>query len=136
MVAAGDRYWFNLEFEPQNSLVRALHFGPCTLDDLKGFVDAVFTDSHWKTGMNVLSDFRQADPSDFSGDDMRQYVAYSKKYAGEAVGTKVATVVESPLNFGIVRIWDAEAEIQASPIENKLFDSLEAAEDWLGVPRK
>lgn len=136
MVAGGETYRFELAFDTDHGLVRAVHSGKCSLADLTGFVDAVLTDPRWKPGMNVLSDFRKADPSEFSGDDMRQYVAHCLNYFSETIGTKVASVVESPLNYGIIRIWDAEAEIQKSPIENRIFDSMEEAENWLGVPQK
>ena len=136
MAGKQEGYWFEIEFDPEAGLVRAAHFGRSTPDDLRRFIDALLTDPRWKPGMKLISDFRCNDPSSFSADDLRDCVAHEVGYAVQTAGTKVATVVDSPLAYGISRIWLAQAALQGSPIEYRIFDSVEAAERWLGVRAK
>lgn len=136
MVADGDAYGFSLEFDTEIGLVRAVQWGKVHLKDWVGFADAILTDPRWKPGMSLLSDIRKADLSEFTFDDMQQYVTHVLTYERETVGTRVATVVATSLNFGVIRMWDAQAEIQQTPVQNRVFQSMDEAEAWLGVARE
>ena len=129
-------YRFEIEFDLERGLVRTEHFGRSTADGLKRFIDAMLTDPRWQPGMDVITDFRSSDPSLLSAENMRDCVAYTAGYAGRTLGTKVATVVDSPLSYGISRIWSAQVAMQGAPIEFRIFDTVKAAERWLTVGRR
>lgn len=135
MDGSDHQYRFEIEFDQNAGLARAAHFGRSTPDDVKRFIDTLVTDPRWRPGMNLLTDFRGNDPSMLNTDDLRDCVAHMVGYAAETVGTKVATVVDSPLSYGISRIWEAQAAMQGSSIEFRIFDTVKAAERWLKVPR-
>lgn len=129
-------YRFVLEFDIGNNVVRAVHWGVCTLPDLKKSVDAVVTDPRWTPGMGVFTDFREANASRLSSEDMRNYAVHLGSHTAAIAGSRAATIVDKPLNFGMVRVWEAHAAIQGHPVEHRLFQSVEEAEAWLGWARK
>ncbi|MBE0532851.1 MAG: hypothetical protein IH626_18675 [Rhodospirillales bacterium] len=131
-----ESYRFELQFDAERNMVRAFHAGLCTLPLLKAFLDAIVNDPRWAAGMMLLSDFRQTDASHLSNDDMREYAAHTARYFDRIAGSKAATVADKPLNFGMVRVWEAFAAIRETPIEHRVFQTLEEAERWLGVPPK
>ena len=129
-------YRFEIEFDSEKGLVRTEHFGRSTADGLKRFIDALLTDPRWRPGMNVITDFRNSDPSLLSAENLRDCVAYTIGYVERTVGTKVATVVDSPLSYGISRIWGAQIAMQGAPTEFRIFDTEKAAERWLTTGRR
>ena len=129
-------YRFEIEFDTEEGMVRTEHFGRSTAEGLKRFIDAVLTDPRWLPGMNLITDFRGSDPSLLSAENLRECVAYTVGYAERAVGTRVATVVNSPLSYGISRIWGAQVAMQGAPTEFRIFDTVKAAERWLKAGRR
>lgn len=50
---------FELTFDEERNRVSAVQWGRRTLENFKGFVDAIVGDPRWKLGMSLLADFRR-----------------------------------------------------------------------------
>lgn len=129
-------YRFDLDFDAEHNVMRAVQVGRCTLCDLKTFIDALLTDPRWTPGMRLFNDFRRADASGLSNDDLREYLWHALKHTEAIVGARSATVVDSPVNYGVVRVWEAFAALEDAPFVHRVFRSVEEAACWLGVPAK
>lgn len=124
---------FELTFDEKRNVMYAVHCGQYTLPLLKKYTDAIVNHPRWRPGMSLLADFRRADASQLSSEDVQTYVQYSRQFSEKMVGTRVATVADKPLNFGMIRVWEAYASIEGSVLEYRLFKTVEEAEAWLVV---
>jgi hypothetical protein len=107
--------------------------GPATVRDLSVFIDEVLKDDRWRSGMNVIVDYRLAELNDLTSSDAHA-LADTVKGLKDKVGTgRVAHVVSRTVDFGMVRMWENLIEDQVS-FDFRVFYSMDDALRWIVSP--
>jgi hypothetical protein len=81
----------------------------------------------------ALWDLSEADLVAIATDEIRNLAQYGSQLAAARTECKTAIVFSSPFEYGLGRIFQTFAEMDATAVELKLFHSLEEAMEWLGV---
>ena len=64
-------------------------------------------------------------------DSIYDYAVYMKKHGEILPKLKLASVVNSKVHYGIVRMWEMLVECTGIPIDHKVFKDMEEARNWL-----
>ena len=89
-------------------------------------------DSQFKSGMDILWDFRQVKTENMRADQIREIVSFIKNNQEKrGANYRVALVVSRDIDFGLARMY--EAYTQELPFQLQIFKQLSAAEDWLNT---
>ena len=118
-------------YEFEKDLTIHKFVGMVTARELSDLIDTQFKTK--KVTLNNIWDFRGADVSKLSSDDLLALVKLAKHYENQRPGRKVAHVVTEDLAFGIGRMYTAFTEFEDLDFEVELFRSIEQAKEWLGV---
>lgn len=81
----------------------------------------------------ILWDFAQADLSALKTEELRAFAAEARLRARSRKGGKTALVFSRDSNFGLGRLFEALAEMEAVPFEVRSFRSMKKARSWLGL---
>ncbi len=136
MVADENKFGFELHFERDAGLVRLVYRGTAHLNGLIEATDTLINRRLWQPRMKILTDLRNVDMSDLNSDDFRNLAAHVSAYDHRHLASKSAAVVNKPLEYGLSRVFMTNAEMDDVPTEQKLFGTVEEAEEWLGVKKE
>ena len=100
-----------------------------TAKELQDAVLALLAHPDHIDGMESIFDFREADLLNISQEDISGYAKWLSPYLPR-LATKVATVVERDLEFGIIRMWNTYSEGIAEQ-SRMIFRDMDAAREWL-----
>ena len=118
------------EFDPVTGLVTLTVAGHVDGVGIKEALQGVVDDPRFRSGADILWDFRQATGQDPSGggiQDLVSFVASIKDRRG--TGYRVALVASGDLEYGFARMYEAYAE--HLPFELMVFRDLDEARRWL-----
>lgn len=99
------------------------------------FVDTmrdVFIDSRFRPGFAILADRSRVEPPTVTY--IRQVSEFMRNYRAELTGTRWATVVASPVGFGMARIGQAINDDM--PVKLEIFTSVDEALSWLRIAQR
>jgi hypothetical protein len=83
----------------------------------------------------LLWDLTSADIRKLSASDVRDFVDLTNSLTGPRAGGKTAVVVETPLAFGMGRMYELSKDAtDQRGIGHKTFRDRKTALEWLGVP--
>ena len=85
-------------------------FGAAEVAGFGRYLEALFGDPRWHSGMNALCDLTELDAHAMTVEDVRRLVDL---HAGRdcEIGAGVAAIAAgSPVNYGLVRMWEALVE--------------------------
>jgi hypothetical protein len=82
---------------------------------------------------HALWDLSEAELSGLTSDEISNLAQYGSQLASNRAAGKTAIVFTSPFEYGLGRIFQTFVEMKATPVELKLFRSLDEAKQWLGV---
>ncbi|MHB8059883.1 MAG: hypothetical protein ACYDHO_03505 [Gaiellaceae bacterium] len=83
----------------------------------------------------LVWDLSGADIRKLSAPDVRDFVNLTNSLTGPRAGGKTAVVVETPLAYGMGRMYELSKDAtDERGIEHKTFRDRQSALEWLGVP--
>ena len=104
--------------------------GTISSADIIKALHGLLQDSQFKSGMDILWDFRQVKTENMRADQIREIVSFIKNNQEKrGANYRVALVVSRDIDFGLARMY--EAYTQELPFQLQIFKELSAAEDWL-----
>jgi hypothetical protein len=111
-------------------LVVVTYIGPISLDDIRDIQELSRRDPAFDPAFRVLFDGLRGDFSKLSADDLRRIARNTPM----GPGARRAFVVNSEVNYGLVRMFGSLSENEGLGFPFALFDSMEAAIRWLNSP--
>ena len=85
---------------------------------------------------NVVWDFTHATEVAISGDELRAIIQYTGEHAHLRPAGTTVLVVNTTLKYGLARMASAYAELEATPWDMKIFETLDAALGWIKQSRR
>ena len=119
-------------FEEQN-LVVTRPVGAITNEELLAYYRGRLDEGTLRPGLRELVDGRGIEEFGVDPEGQRRLAELLEEYADRLEGVRWAFVARRPLTFGMFRMF--EAQKSNLPFETSVFESLELALEWLGVPR-
>ena len=101
-----------------------------TLDDLLKANAEIIEHDNFSAIDRQLWIFQSVNSIEMSGDDIRALIQKAQFVEGLPSGLRLAIVSDTPLAFGLGRMYEALAD--AAPWEVMIFYKLAEAEEWLG----
>lgn len=123
------------EFHPEKGYVVMTTSGKA---EVAGFIQSnhdMVAHPEWKPGMNLLLDHRQLNSNELGSEEVRKLASSGFVFKGLTRETRIATVVETRLGFGLMRMWEAYVENE-SPTHHRIFETPEEAAQWLETEYK
>ncbi len=108
-------------------LVVLRYEGMTSFADFAATMRDVFTDSRFGPGFAILADRSNVEPPTVTY--IRQVSEFMRSYRAELTGTRWATVVASPVGFGMARIGQAINDDM--PVKLEIFTTVDEALKWL-----
>jgi hypothetical protein len=106
--------------------------GTISSADIIKTLHGLLQDSQFKSGMDILWDFRQVKTENMKADQIREIVSFIKNNQEKrGAHYRVALVVSRDIDFGLARMY--EAYTQELPFQLQIFKTLSSAEDWLNT---
>lgn len=118
---------------PEAKLTVYAATGAMTVDDVSNTITACLTEN---PTLLVIWDIREAFFSGVTGDDLRRVVIRARPLAESRAGGKTAIVCSRGVDYGLARLFQIYVELYEAPIDIQVFDSMDAATEWLGIDRK
>lgn len=118
-----------LRTDPEKGIAYIKMSGNLQKKDILEAFDVAVADKRYRSGMNRLWDYRDADLSALDSATIAEMAQYSSKFPDGINDAKVAFLVGRKLEFGLTRMFAAYASEMSSTV--KVFYSLEDAEAWL-----
>lgn len=124
---------YTIMFDNEMSCFIVSATGPATVRDLHDFIDEVLGDERWRSGMNVIVDYRLAELNDLTSSDAHALAGLVKKLKEKVGAGRVAHVVSRAVDFGMIRMWENLIEDQVS-FDFRVFYSMDDALGWIVSP--
>jgi hypothetical protein len=102
--------------------------GPTGYEDVRRYLDTLFADPRYMTGMSGLIDCRGV-KSLFTVADLRKLAADIKHRPELRARSKSAVIASSNLVYGLLRMYEVFSE--GDPVEMRVFRKPEEAMAWL-----
>ena len=104
--------------------------GIFSFDDLTKMVEQVIEDPKWKTGMNVIADFRDVDVKGLNVKEIYEAKNLHVQYNDIAGEGKIATILGSNLAYGFSRIYQA---ISSTHVKSRFmaFRNYDSGVEWI-----
>lgn len=119
-----------ISFDPDLPYVCLKSTGVITPSEFTNVFRDLVAHPQWKKGMNVLSDYMEADGRKLTAEEVR---GMSEGYAAmaDAMGSgRSALVVSESLQYGLARMWISWTEMKVQR-EVRVFTSMDEARAWL-----
>jgi hypothetical protein len=98
--------------------------------DILDAFDLAVTSEKYREGMGRLWDFTEIDLTSLESLAIPAMAQHSLKFPAGIRDVKVAFAVNTPLEFGLVRMFQSYSDMHAKTTV-KVFDTVEEAEAWL-----
>jgi len=87
-------------------------------------------DPAFKPSLDTMCDFSDTHSTPTLS-ELRELIAIIQEHAVEIGPTKVAILTSKPITFGVARVFEALADLEATPLQVKVFFGRQAAWKWL-----
>lgn len=104
--------------------------GEATVQGFDAYLREALGDPRWRAGMNILADFTDLDLSSLSAKDIQHLASMHEVYREQLDSPAVAVVAGRPVNFGLVRMWEAIVEGRVD-LRTRPFYTVNEAEAWI-----
>lgn len=120
----------DIQFHPQAGYVQLTTSGEASVEGFQRMHREMIAHERWRRGLNLLMDHRRLDSTGLRGTDVQRMSMWRGDLRNLPDGVKIATVVETDLGFGLMRMWETltEGVLRA---EHRIFRSLDEAKEWL-----
>jgi hypothetical protein len=125
---------YTFEFDNHRGYVLVTTSGKASIDGFQRMHRDMLAHPGWNGNLNLLSDHRQLDSHEISAEDVQHMSLWRADLKQLPDRIRIATVVETDLGFGLMRMWEGLTEgfLRA---DRRIFRSLEEAKAWLEEPR-
>jgi hypothetical protein len=114
----------------EENLVQNTIVGVFTYEEFRNLMDNIMNDERFKPSMHMFWDFRQADVSDFSTDQINRASIYmERKQKKRGDGYRVAILVNKTVDYGLGRMYQAFSD--SLPFDLQIFYDEQQAMDWI-----
>ena len=117
--------------DKENDLVHRVVTGTNTTDEVLESLQAVLSHPDYRPGMRSLTDLREMKHL-ADANDIKRLARFLVGQANRLKPAKVAVVVSSQASYGMMRML--QVYCSELPIAIEIFDDLDEAERWLGLP--
>ena len=122
-------YSYDIDEEKRLILVKVT--GAVTANDIRAFREEIGKDPRLGPGLSQLNDFSGATTIEADPAAVRQLASWTFHQGP----TRVAIVTQKPEIFGMVRMFEAYQNLAGVPDVIQLFETREAALNWLQGPK-
>jgi len=121
---------WKVSVDERGGFVRAKQWDEFSLDDQADFLTAIFAGTHWRTGMDVLFDYRDLDTSNLSEGDLAAVRVMFQSARRRLESSRMALLCNSDELFEVGKHF---GEMLAEKMDNRLvvFRDENAAVTWL-----
>lgn len=123
---------WSYEIVGEPGIVRLIAGGPAEMGGFAQSLDRILADPAWHPAMNCVADFRQLDLNTLKHDDVVRLADLHIQMAERIGNARIAIVVSRPVDFGMVRMWQAMVE-ERFPAHSVFYD-MDDAMRWLKNP--
>lgn len=120
---------WNIQFADDASRMTVRAWGMAEVPGFIAYLLAAVDHPAWRPGIPALMDFRDLDVGRLSGTDIQRLADLHAPYAEMLAQGRIAVLVARPVEFGMVRMW--QAFVHHMHLAHGVFYSLEEAEAWL-----
>ena len=122
----------DISIDKENGLVTRVIRGRVTTDEVLKSLKQVLDHPDYHQGIKSLTDLREVTPQAETVEIKK--IAQLIKDQGERLkGGKAAVLVSTQITYGMMRMLQAYCD--ESPLEIRVFYSLDKAEAWLGISK-
>ena len=114
--------------DPERNLTIVTCAGQITAKEIMETIESFYANS---PSLSVMWDFTEADLSRLTADEVRMVASDVKRLAHSREGGKTAIVSPSELSYGMVRMYQAFAEIYEQTAVVEAFRSRLEADRWI-----
>jgi hypothetical protein len=104
--------------------------GEVTPSEFAGIFRDLVAHPQWKRGMNILSDYVEADGRKLTAEEVRAMSQGYAAMANELGPGRSALIVSESLQYGLTRMWISWTEMKVER-EVRVFTSMDEARAWL-----
>ena len=108
---------WKVELDEKGNFVRARQWDVFSLDDQADFLTAIFAGTHWRTGMDVLFDYRDLDVSNISEGDLTAVRVMFQSARRRLESSRMALLCNSDETFEVGKHF---GEMLAEKMSNRL----------------
>ncbi|HVN79956.1 MAG TPA: hypothetical protein VMW38_13230 [Terriglobia bacterium] len=120
---------WGIKFEKDGSLISITASGIPDIEGFRSYLQAITSSPDWRPGIPVLCDLRNLDTSKVTATVIRGVVDLHVELTDRYWSSPVAVVVSRPVDFGMVRMFEAYTRNMCP--EYEVFYSVEDALEWL-----
>ncbi len=117
----------NLVFLESARLLYAYAEGRASIAGFRRLIVEILVDPRLLSGAKVLVDYRKLDFSGEKATAVRGLAELLKPHAERIERIRAASVVSSPLQFAMTRMWEALAEVSHVPLTHLVTQDFDAA---------
>lgn len=81
--------------------------GVADVADFEAYLADLLFDERWRPGMTILGDLTALDASSFGPREVRNVAELNARYQEEFGAARIAIAAGTPLNYGLLRMWQA-----------------------------
>lgn len=108
-------------------------WGPSSVSGFRRYFLEQLEDPRLAAGFRILADHRLLDFVARGSTGVRQLTEVLKPYSRLLQGVRIASVVNSSLQFGLTRMWEALSEVADVPLDHFVTRDLREAAEHLGL---
>ena len=103
--------------------------GRITFEDITSSFEKATNHSDFVKSLPVLWDFRAADGTKITGNEIKTFIRFYESQSDKRSGIKAALLVSGDLEFGLLRMYEAQAFNIPAQIE--IFRNYDDAMQWV-----
>lgn len=119
---------YSIEKDPSGKFMHFRTRGDAKVDGLATGFASIFQADSYQPRMPILADHRELKVGRFMAREMRLLVSRQAELRAQISGTRVATLVSSPVIYGMARMW---ISFSRAGQEFQIFHDEDAARMWL-----
>jgi len=123
---------WRIQIADEGSRLTVTAWGAAEVGGFLAYLQEAVKQPGWYPEIPALMDFRQLDVSCLSPADIVQLAELHLPYADTLARSRIAVLVSRPVDYGVVRMW--EALVHQMNLAHAVFYSLAEAEAWLQTP--
>ncbi|MBT3990810.1 MAG: hypothetical protein HON14_16555 [Rhodospirillaceae bacterium] len=128
---------YQYSIHPDINCVYVEHTGTFEVDEEQHQLIEMEANPHFTRGMDILRDISATSFPEIYNFEYFKHQSHSqfKDIASGLGRCKIAWVLGNGRDYGLVRQWVTTLNLTSATIERKPFRDIDAAKDWLNVPK-
>lgn len=121
-----------IQFDAEGGYVLLTTSGKASIEGFQRMHREMVSHPEWSRNIHLLMDHRGLDSREVSAEDVQHMALWRTDLKKLSDHIRIATVVETDLGFGLMRMWETLTEgiVRA---EHRIFRSMDEAKAWLAA---